>query len=205
MKHTDDLPTLTFKTRQDWEAWLEAHHADTPGVWLKLAKKGAGVRSVSYAEALDSALCCGWIDGQKMSADDQYWLQKFTPRRPKSVWSKVNCEKATALIAAGRMREAGLRQVELATGDGRWEAAYDSQAAITVPPDLQAELDKYPEAAEFFGTLDSRNRYAILYRIQTAKKPATRAARIQKLAEMLAQGRKIYSKGARKPLLQSGG
>ncbi|MGZ3581584.1 MAG: YdeI/OmpD-associated family protein [Ktedonobacterales bacterium] len=195
MNHTDQadrLPSLLFETQRDWEVWLDAHHADAPGVWLQIAKKAAGKPSVSYAEALDSALCYGWIDGQKASMDDAHWLQKFTPRRSKSAWSRVNCEKATALIAAGRMRPAGQQQVESAKADGRWEAAYDSQSAIAVPADLQQELDAHPDAKAFFGTLDSRNRYAILYRIQTAKKAETRAARIQKFVEMLSQRQTIY-------------
>jgi uncharacterized protein YdeI (YjbR/CyaY-like superfamily) len=188
----DTLATLAFATQQDWEAWLDEHHAETPGLWLKIAKQAAGRPSVTYAEALESALCYGWIDGQKASFDDAHWLQKFTPRRARSGWSRVNREKATALIAAGRMRPAGLQEVERAKADGRWDAAYDSQRAITVPADLQSALDAEPEAKAFFATLDSHNRYAILYRIQTAKKPETRAARIQTFVEMLAQRRKLY-------------
>lgn len=192
MKEADALPTLSFETQREWETWLEQHHADTLGLWLKIAKKGTGAVSVSYAAALESALCYGWIDGQKAPLDEQYWLQRFTPRRPKSAWSKVNRKNAEALIAAGRMRVAGLRQIELAKVDGRWEAAYDAQSTVTVPPDFQSELDQHAEAREFFASLDSANRYAILYRIQTAKKPATRAARIQKLIEMLSQRQKIH-------------
>lgn len=192
MSNADHLPILSFESQNAWEAWLDAHHADTPGVWLKIAKKATGTLSVSYAEVLESALCYGWIDGQKASLDDTHWLQKFTPRRAKSAWSRVNCEKATTLIAAGRMQPAGLRQVEQAQADGRWAAAYDSQSTIEVPADLQRELDAHPAAKAFFGTLDSRNRYAILYRIQTAKKAETRAARIEKFVAMLARGEKIY-------------
>jgi uncharacterized protein YdeI (YjbR/CyaY-like superfamily) len=188
----DDLPIMLFETQQDWESWLEEHHAEASGAWLKIAKKQTGVSSVSYSEALESALCYGWIDGQKAAFDEQYWLQKFSPRRPKSIWSKVNRDKATALIAEGRMRPAGLRQVELAKADGRWEQAYASQSKITVPDDLQKELDKNPAAQEFFNTLNSVNRYAILFRIQTAKKADTRAARIQKFVEMLAKHETIY-------------
>jgi uncharacterized protein YdeI (YjbR/CyaY-like superfamily) len=188
----DTLATLAFATQQDWEAWLDEHHAETPGLWLKIAKQAAGRPSVTYAEALESALCYGWIDGQKASFDDAHWLQKFTPRRARSGWSRVNREKATALIAAGRMRPAGLNEVERAKADGRWDAAYDSQRAITVPADLQSALDAEPEAKAFFATLDSHNRYAVLYRIQTAKKPETRAARIRTFVEMLAQRRKLY-------------
>ncbi len=148
--------------------------------------------SVSYAEALESALCYGWIDGQKATFDEQYWLQKFSPRRPRSIWSKANCEKAMALIEAGRMQPAGLRQVELAKADGRWDQAYAAQSKIEVPDDLQSELDKNPTAKEFFNTLNSVNRYAILFRIQTAKKAETRAARIKKFVEMLARHETIY-------------
>jgi uncharacterized protein YdeI (YjbR/CyaY-like superfamily) len=192
MKDADNFPILSFETQQEWEAWLSERLADTPGLWLKMAKKGSGIRSLSHAGALESALCYGWIDGQAAALDGQYWLQKFTPRRPRSVWSRVNREKATALIAAGRMQPAGLRQVESAKADGRWEAAYDAQSTIAIPPDLQGELDRYPEAAAFFATLDSRNRYAILWRIQTAKRPETRSARIQKFVGMLRARQKIY-------------
>ena len=192
MKNSDQLQVMPFETQQDWETWLKEHHADTKGIWLKLAKKAAGTPSVSYAEALDSALCYGWIDGQKASFDDQYWLQKFTPRGAKSIWSKVNCDKATALIAEGRMQLAGLRQGELAKSDGRWETAYESQSKITIPDDFQRELDQNQRAKEFFSTLDSANRYAVLFRIQTAKKPETRSARIQKFIEMLSQHQKLH-------------
>jgi uncharacterized protein YdeI (YjbR/CyaY-like superfamily) len=188
----DDLPTLTLASQADWETWLEAHHADSRGVWIKIAKKATGIASVTHAEALESALCYGWIDGQRVGFDDTYFLQKFTPRRARSGWSRVNREKALELIAAGRMRPAGLREVERAKADGRWDAAYEPQSAITVPDDLQRELDSNPDAQAFFNTLDSRNRYAILYRIQTAKKAETRAARLQKFVAMLAQGQKIY-------------
>ena len=192
LKNSDNLQVLSFETQQDWEAWLKEHHTDTKGTWLKVAKKAAGIPSVSYAEALDSALCYGWIDGQKASFDDKYWLQKFTPRGARSIWSKVNCDKATALIADGRMQPAGLRQVELAKSDGRWEAAYESQSKITLPDDFQRELDKNQKAKEFFSTLDSSNRYAVLFRIQTAKKPETRSARIQKYIEMLSRHQKLH-------------
>jgi uncharacterized protein YdeI (YjbR/CyaY-like superfamily) len=188
----DDLPTLTFASQADWETWLDVQHADSRGVWIKIAKKATGIPSVTHAEALESALCYGWIDGQRASLDDTYFLQKFTPRRPKSGWSRVNREKALELITAGKMRPAGLREVERAQADGRWAAAYEPQSAITVPDDLQRELDANPDAQAFFNTLDSRNRYAILYRIQTAKKAETRAARIQKVVAMLAQGQKVY-------------
>ncbi|MEO7003315.1 MAG: YdeI/OmpD-associated family protein [Ktedonobacterales bacterium] len=192
MMNANDYPTVMCATQQAWETWLEAHHTDTPGVWLKMAKKATGIPSVTYAEAVEGALCFGWIDGQSKALDDAHWIQKFTPRRAKSSWSKVNREKVAALIAAGRMRPAGLRQIELAKADGRWDAAYDPQRTIEVPPDLASAFDAHPEARAFFDTLDGRNRYAVLYRIQTAKKPETRAARIQKFVEMLAQEQKIY-------------
>jgi uncharacterized protein YdeI (YjbR/CyaY-like superfamily) len=183
---------MSFETQQDWEVWLNENHADANGIWLKIAKKEARTPSVSYAEALDSALCYGWIDGQKAAFDDRYWLQKFTPRTAKSIWSKVNCSKAETLIAAGRMQPAGMRQVELAKLDGRWERAYESQSKITIPPDFQSELDKNPKAKEFFNTLDRANRYAFLFRIHAAKKPETRSAKIQEFIEMLQQHQKLH-------------
>src|SRR6266568_1608420 len=173
MHNTNGLSIMLFETQQDWERWLTEHHTATVGIWLKIAKKETGIPSVNYSEALDSALCYGWIDGQKASFDDQYWLQKFTPRRPKSIWSKVNCDKATALIAEGRMQPEGIRQVELAKTGGRWESAYESQSKITIPADFQSELDKNQKAKDFYSTLNSINRYAILFRIHSAKKPAT--------------------------------
>jgi uncharacterized protein YdeI (YjbR/CyaY-like superfamily) len=192
MKKVDTLPIISFETQQDWERWLTEHHTDTEGLWLKIAKKEASISSVNYAEALESAICYGWIDGQKASFDDKYWLQKFTPRRAKSIWSKVNCYKALTLIAEGRMQPAGIRQVGLAQADGRWEAAYASQSKITIPDDFQKELDNNPGAREFFTTLNSVNRYAILFRIQTAKKPETRSARISTFIEMLANNQKLH-------------
>jgi len=192
VKKSDNLEVLSFDTQQDWEAWLKEHHADTKGIWLKIAKKEARAPSVSYAEALEGALCYGWIDGQKAAFDDKYWLQKFTQRGAKSIWSKVNCGKAEALIAEGRMQPAGLRQVELAKSDGRWERAYESQSKITIPDDFQRELDKNPKAKDFFSTLDSANRYAFLFRIHAAKKPETRSAKIQKFVEMLNKQQKLH-------------
>jgi uncharacterized protein YdeI (YjbR/CyaY-like superfamily) len=188
----DDLPALAFASRQAWQDWLAGHHQTSPGLWLKIAKKGAGTSTISYAEALDAALCFGWIDGQKDKLDDEYWLQRFTPRKRRSKWSKINREKAERLIADGRMQPAGLREVEAARADGRWEAAYERQAAATVPPDLARELDRNPAAREFFATLTGVNRYAILYRIQDAKRPETRARRIAKFVEMLAERKTIY-------------
>lgn len=192
MKTTSILPALTCATQPEWEAWLAGQPDDSPGVWLRLAKKGTGIASISYEQALESALCYGWIDGQRARENESYWRQRFTPRRPRSVWSRVNCEKVTALMAAGRMQPTGLRQVEQARADGRWAAAYAPQSAIEVPADLQAALDAAPAAGAFFATLDRQNRYAVLYRIQTAKKAETRAARIERFVAMLAQRQTIY-------------
>lgn len=187
------LPILSFASQKKWEEWLDEHHGTAKGLWLKIAKKGSGIDTVTYAEALDAALCYGWIDGQKGSFDDELWLQKFTPRGPKSKWSKINRDKALALIDAHRMKPAGLAAIEQAQRDGRWEQAYDSQSKASVPEDLQAALDQDPEAAAFFATLDSVNRYAVLYRIQDAKKPETRARRIEKFVTMLRRHEKVHS------------
>jgi uncharacterized protein YdeI (YjbR/CyaY-like superfamily) len=181
-----------FASAEEWESWLREQHDELSGVWLKFAKKASGVPSVTFPEALDVALCYGWIDGQSRSVDDTWYLQKFTPRRARSTWSKRNREKVAALIEAGRMQPAGLREIERAKADGRWDAAYDSPSTSTVPEDLQRELDANPAAAEFFATLNGQNRYAILHRIQTAKKPETRAKRIATFVEMLEKGEKIY-------------
>lgn len=188
-----DLPMVPFKDEKSWSAWLEKNHASSPGVWLKLAKKGSGIQSVSYPEALEAALCYGWIDGQKKPFDESWWLQKFTPRGPKSLWSKINREKAEALIQSGEMQPAGLKAIELAKKDGRWESAYASQSKAEVPSDFQAELDRNPKAKAFFATLESYNRYAILFRIHTAKKTETRAKRIQQFIGMLERGEKVHS------------
>jgi uncharacterized protein YdeI (YjbR/CyaY-like superfamily) len=187
-----ELATLQFASPREWESWLERNHATAPGVWVKLAKKGTGIPSVTYMEAVDVALCYGWIDSQSKSLDDHQYVQRFTPRRAKSPWSKINRAKAEEFIAQGRMRPAGMREVEAAQADGRWESAYDGQRTIEVPPDLQKVLDNNPRAKKFFTTLDSRNRYAVLHRIQQAKKPETRASRIEKFVAMLNEGRKIY-------------
>ncbi|HXX76992.1 MAG TPA: YdeI/OmpD-associated family protein, partial [Ktedonobacteraceae bacterium] len=192
VKNSDNLSILPFETQQDWEAWLKENHAESKGIWLKIAKKEAHTPSVSYAEALDSALCYGWIDGQKAAFNEKYWLQKFTPRTAKSIWSKANCARAEALITEGRMQPEGLRQIEQAKADGRWERAYESQSKIVIPNDFQSELDKNPKARDFFNSLDSANRYAFLFRIHAVKKPETRSAKIQKFIEMLNQQRKLH-------------
>jgi uncharacterized protein YdeI (YjbR/CyaY-like superfamily) len=183
---------IEFASAAAFEEWLAAHHSTCPGIWLKLRKKGRGVDGLDYAQALDVALCYGWIDGQKDKFDDSCWLQRFTPRAPRSRWSKVNREKVTALIEQGRMRAPGMAEVERARADGRWDAAYAGPKTATVPEDLAVALAASPAAAEFFATLDSQNRYSILYRVQDAKKPETRARRIQKFVEMLAQHQKIH-------------
>ncbi|WP_046501126.1 YdeI/OmpD-associated family protein [Streptomyces odonnellii] len=183
---------LSFESADAFETWLAGHHDSCPGIWLKLRKKDPGVVALDYAQALDVALCYGWIDGQKAKLDDRFWLQRFTPRRAGSRWSKVNREKVAALSEQGRMRPAGLAEVERAKSDGRWEAAYDGMKAAGVPDDLTAALAETPAAAEFFETLDRRNRYAILYRIQDAKKADTRARRIEKFVAMLAEKKKLH-------------
>ena len=183
---------MAFESAEAWDVWLSAHHADSPGLWLKIAKKGSAGQSISYSDALDVALCHGWIDGQKGRHDDDYWLQRFTPRKPGGNWSKINTERAAALIAAGRMTPAGLREVEQAQADGRWERAYQSQSRITVPDDLADALAANPRAREFFATLDSANRYAILYRVTSAKRPETRAKRIDTFVAMLSEHKKIH-------------
>ncbi|CAL9287698.1 YdeI/OmpD-associated family protein [Streptomyces sp. SudanB66_2053] len=186
-------PVLGFETQEEFEAWLEEHQGDAEGLWLRIPRKGSGLPGIDYATALESALCFGWIDGHKRSLDETHWVQRFTPRRARSRWSAVNRQKAIELIERGRMRPAGLREVERAREDGRWEAAYASQRTAVVPEDLRAALDAAPgEAREFFEGLDSRNRYAILHRVEEAKRAGTRAARIEKFVAMLARGEKLY-------------
>ena len=188
-----DPEVLPFATTQDWEAWLREHHETaTGGVWIKFARKASGIPTVTYRDALQVALRFGWIDGQARSHDESWYLQRFTPRRARSIWSKRNRDFATALIEAGEMEPAGLREVERAKADGRWDAAYDAPSTATVPDDLKAALDANPAAAEFFAGLDGRNRYAILHRVQTAKRPETRARRIETFVAMLEAGEKIY-------------
>jgi uncharacterized protein YdeI (YjbR/CyaY-like superfamily) len=187
----DGLPVRTFASSAAFERWLEAH-ADGPGVWLRIAKAGGSGRSVTYAAALESALCFGWVDGQKAAGDEGWWLQRFTPRRPGSAWSKINCAKADALAEAGRLRPRGHVEVAAAKSDGRWQAAYAGQRTAEVPPDLQAALDASPSASAFFTTLSRANRYAVLYRIGSVKRPETRARKIAQYVEMLEAGRTIH-------------
>src|SRR5689334_9500686 len=171
MTQTKDLPVVSFATASAWSEWLKKHHASSRGVWLKLAKKGSGATSLTYPAALEVALAWGWIDGQKNKFDDAWWMQRFTPRATKSPWSKINRAKAEALIAAGRMEAPGLAEVERAKRDGRWESAYDGARSSSVPADLATAFARNARARAFFDTLDGANRYAILYRVQTAKKP----------------------------------
>jgi uncharacterized protein YdeI (YjbR/CyaY-like superfamily) len=189
---SDPSPIRLFKSKQDWSAWLENNHRKSPGLWLRLAKKSSGLLSVTYKEALEVALCYGWIDGQKKPESDEAWLQRFLPRGSKSLWSKINREKALALIKCGEMKPAGLEAIESAKKNGQWEAAYDSPSRSTVPPDLQAALDANPRAKAFFETIDRVNRYAVLWRIQTVKKAETRTRKIEQFIAMLERGEKIH-------------
>ncbi|KGG95486.1 hypothetical protein P608_22695 [Comamonas thiooxydans] len=184
-------PTL-FKSAKAFEAWLKKNHATSEGLWLKIAKRGSNEPSVTYPEAVEIALCWGWIDGQKKSLDDQHYLQRFTPRRARSVWSRINVNKVQALIEAGRMQAPGQAQIEAAKADGRWARAYDGARTSTVPEDLQAALDAEPAAKTFFASINASNRYAILWRIQTAARAETRARRVAQLVEMLARGETIH-------------
>lgn len=192
MPTTPDLPTLQFADCHAWEEWLEANHDSSKGVWLKIAKRGAARPTVSHADALDVALCYGWIDGQRDAHDGSFFLQRFTRRRSRSKWSQINRDKAKELIAAGRMKPAGLAEVQRAQQDGRWDAAYEPQSRATVPDDFQRELDRNPEAKAFFETLKGQNRYAFLFRIRDAKRPETRAKRIATFVAMLNERRTFY-------------
>lgn len=189
---TDDVEAERFAGPDEFRAWLADNHASSPGIWLALAKKGSGVRAVSYAEALQVALAFGWIDGKALRLDDDFYLQRFTPRRPRSPWSQRNCRFAEALIEAGEMMPSGLAEVERARADGRWERAYDGPRTAEAHPDFLAALERSPAAAEFFATLTSRNRFAIYYRIQDAKRDDTRARRIESFVAMLERHETIY-------------
>ena len=184
--------TERFAGPEEFRAWLREHHDTSAGIWLQLAKKGSGRTSITYDEAVEVALTFGWIDGQARSGDDTYWLQGFTRRRPRSPWSRRNRERAEALIAAGAMEPSGLAEVERARADGRWDRAYEGPRTAAPPPDLVEALVARPAARDFFATLNSANRYAILYRIQDAKRPETRARRIARFVDMLEQGETIY-------------
>jgi uncharacterized protein YdeI (YjbR/CyaY-like superfamily) len=188
----EDLPVLEFATQADLEEWLEREHATAPGIYVRLAKKGAGVPSVTYAEVVESCLCFGWIDGISRRLDDRFYVQRITPRRKRSVWSKKNVEAVAALTEAGRMRPSGLAAVEAAQADGRWERAYPGAAQMTVPDDLTAALAAEPAAQQAFEALDGTNRYAVLWRVHTAATPETRARRIAASVQMLAEGRRPH-------------
>ncbi len=191
-KTSTELPVRLFNTKKEFATWLDKHHAKSSGVWLQIAKKTGKVKTVTYAEAVEAALCYGWIDGQGKGLDESAWLQKFTPRGSRSIWSKINRTKAEELIKSGRMKPAGLAAIEQAKRNGRWDAAYDSHSTAAVPDDLQAALDQNPKAQAFFATLDSTNRYAILFRLQTAKKAETRARRLEQFVRMLEKHEKLH-------------
>jgi uncharacterized protein YdeI (YjbR/CyaY-like superfamily) len=187
-----DLPIISFNSPKAWASWLDKNHAKSNGIWLRLFKKDSGVASVTYAEALDEALCYGWIDGQLDKYDEKSWRRKFTPRRPQSVWSRRNIEHVNRLIDAGKMKPAGLKEVKAAKADGRWKRAYDSPSAMQVPKDFRKELSKDKKAKAFFETLNKANTYAIAWRLQTAKRPETRAKRMQAILAMLKRGEKFH-------------
>lgn len=187
-----ELSVLPFANKKKWSDWLAKQHNKSMGIWLKLAKKDSGIATVTYGEAVESALCYGWIDGQKKGFDEKYWLQKFTPRGSKSIWSKINTEKAERLIKSGEMKPPGLKAIEAAKKDGRWAQAYESQKTISVPVDFQSALDKNKKAKAFFETLKSAERYSFLFRIQTAKKAETRSKLIKKFVEMLSRHEKLH-------------
>jgi uncharacterized protein YdeI (YjbR/CyaY-like superfamily) len=191
--NSNDDP-VHLELQAEWAQWLVAHHDSARGVWLRIAKKGAPRPSLTYAEALEVALCFGWIDGQKQRENVHYWLQRFTPRSSKSIWSKINRDSALKYIRDGRMQPSGLAEVERAQADGRWDAAYASSSTVTVPPDLQAALAANRKAGDFFATLNAQNRFAMLFRIHTAKKPETRAKRIAQYVDMLAQHQTLHPK-----------
>jgi uncharacterized protein YdeI (YjbR/CyaY-like superfamily) len=187
-----EFEILTFPTARDWERWLAKNTARSKGVWLQFFKKGSGITSITYADALNVALCFGWIDGQIKGHDEQSWIHKFTPRRPKSMWSKRNRDLIELLTKSGKMRPAGLKEVEAAKADGRWDRAYDSPSKMTVPEDFLKALAKNPKAMKFFKNLNKANTYAITWRLQTAKRPETRQKRVKAIIEMLAGGKKLH-------------
>ncbi len=204
MSPNADLPIRSFRSQEVWERWLSAHHARSDGIWVKLHKKTSGKPTVTHAQALDEALCYGWIDGQIKPFDDESWLRKFTPRRARSVWSKRNTEHVTRLIAAGKMKAAGLREVESARADGRWQRAYDSPRNMSAPADFLKALTKDKKAKAFFETLDRANVYAIAWRLETATKPETREKRLKAIVAMLAQGKAFHGSAVASKRRRSG-
>lgn len=192
MKHQDGLEVLSFSSPQEWWEWLALNHAGSAGLWIAIAKQGSGIESVRYPEVLDHAICFGWIDGRRERMDDRRFLQRFTPRRARSRWSRINREKAEGLIESGLMQPAGLNEVDKARGDGRWERAYESQRVAAVPEDLRRELDASPRAAAFFAKLSSQNRYSILYRLDDARRAETRARRLAEYVAMLEAGETLH-------------
>ena len=188
----DGLPLVLFETQESWAEWLDQNAASN-GVWVRIAKKGSAIKSIDYFQTLEVALCYGWIDGLKKAFDDDTWIQRFSPRKPASKWSKINKGKALKLIEAGKMRPSGMAVIEISKKKGTWDTAYDSQKNTVVPDDLQAELNKNPETAEFFNSLNSVNRYAIIYRLQTARTPEIRADRLAGFIEMLNLRKKIHN------------
>lgn len=191
-EHIDERPVIAFEDTRAWRAWLEQNYESTPGVWVKIAKKASGIQTVTYQEALEEALCFGWIDGLKRPYDERYFIQKFTPRTRRSMWSKRNQGIVERLVAEGRMQPAGQREIDVAKADGRWERAYGSSKTIEIPEDFLQELAKDKKAEAFFKTLNKANTFAIAFRLTTAKKPETRARRMQKILEMLANEEKFY-------------
>jgi uncharacterized protein YdeI (YjbR/CyaY-like superfamily) len=188
----DGLPVILFETQESWSKWLEINES-AAGIWVQIAKKGSGINSINYQETLEVALCFGWIDGVKNTFDDKSWVQRFTPRKPNSKWSKINRNKAEELITVGKMRPSGMAAIELAKQKGIWEAAYDSQKNATIPDDLQKELYKNPEAAEFFSSLNSVNKYAIIYRLQVSRNPEIRTKKLAQFIEMLIRKEKLHN------------
>jgi len=193
---TSDLPVIAFESADDWEKWLGENHPRSSGIWMRIFKKAANAASITHAEALDVALCYGWIDGWKKRYDERSWLQKFTPRGTRGIWSKVNTENVQRLTEAGRMKPAGLAQVEVAKRDGRWDSAYDPPSRATIPEDFLNELNKNKKAKAFFQTLNKRNTFPIAYRLRSAKRPETRQRRMREILDMLARGEKFYPKTA---------
>jgi uncharacterized protein YdeI (YjbR/CyaY-like superfamily) len=192
VKNLDDRPVIAFKDATEWRKWLEENHGSAPGVWLKIAKKATGIPTVTHEQALDDALCFGWIDGQRGSFNEQYFVQKFTPRTKRSIWSKRNQEFVARLIKEGKMREAGQREIDMAKADDRWERAYDSPKNMKVPDDFLAALKKNKKAEQFFGTLNKTNTFSIAFQLATAKRPETRVRRMEKLIAMLEREEKLY-------------